>query len=52
MTIARAIKITESIIDTNKELIKDDKESDFSKFLIGQNLALETLLKYVKVGLN
>lgn len=52
MKITRAIKITESMISTNKTLIKDDEESDFSKFLIMQNRALETLLAYVKAGLN
>lgn len=53
MTIARAIKIIESIIDTDKQLIeKEAKETDFAIFLTEQVRALETLLDYVKGRLN
>lgn len=53
MTIAQAIKTVELIVDANKELIeREEKDNDFAIFLIQQNRALETLLDYVKAGLN
>lgn len=53
MTIMQAVKIVESIINTDKQLIeKEAKETDFAIFLTEQVRALETLLDYVKGRLN
>lgn len=53
MTIAQAIKIVNSIINSNNELIEREKaDNDFAVFLRQQNRALETLLEYVKGQLN
>lgn len=53
MTIMQAVKIVESIINTDKQLIKKEaKGTDFAIFLTEQVRALETLLEYVKGRLN
>ena len=53
MTIMQAVKTVESIIDTDKQLIKKEaKGTDFAIFLTEQVRALETLLEYVKGRLN